>query len=95
MNTLNNDIERKIKEMELSSQKSSTALGPTKSHPTVPISEKDRGVYERKDKAVSERKLVLKRNPEQEKAAYGKTFAGTSRLRLYTKEDKLGEGTFG
>lgn len=76
---LEDEVERKIREME-ASEKPPVPKWPEKWPLPTP----------------AQRPVGVKRSVEEEKAAYGgRVFTGVSRLAVYRKQDKLGEGTFG
>lgn len=88
-------IEEKIKEMEtMGASAQAMGNGATRTLPAPPlVKAMDKPLLPVKEE-VKRRPVI--RKPEEEKAAYGgKTLIGVSRMAMYRKGIKLGEGTFG
>jgi len=73
-------IQRKIREVEASAN-----------FTTVPEAPPAKVVTSAQSRAASK----VKRTPPQEREVYGREFIGCSKLSMYRKDIKLGEGTFG
>lgn len=82
-------FEKKIREME------AMQAAPPRVPPAVKVAEVTSGGEKPVQKPAPVRGVVVRRSVEDEKTCYNRVFKGVSRLRLYRKEEKLGEGTFG
>ncbi|KAG8985447.1 serine/threonine protein kinase, CMGC, CDC2/CDK sub [Tulasnella sp. JGI-2019a] len=87
-------IAQKIKEMEMMADPSNVVVkAPAQPPAIIAGKQSDKPVMEQQP---ARSKRLVRRSTEQEKAAYsGRVFAGVSRMAMYRKGVKLGEGTFG